>query len=1695
MSSKPKASKSEPAKPARKAVEPASAKQATARAAAKPASKSAAKSAAKPAAKPAGRAPQSAPPADAQAVDLRPIVEAMRKRLPKARHAEAEAFAQAFYKRMSGDEMPQHAADGWAALAADFLDFARDRKPGNALVRLFNPQLKSHGWESPHTVLQIANDDMPFLVDSVTMALADQGIGVHVLGHPVVAFRRDKAGKLAAVGEGQAESLMHLELDRQTPEAMAQIQQALETVLADVRAIVRDWSQMRERMNQVAEALPNQTMPIDEDGKREAQAFLRWAADNHFTFLGYREYEVVEQGGESVLRAIKDSGLGLLRGKSPGKPRALTSLAAHYMPQSGSVDALILTKTNARSTVHRPGYMDYIGVLSFDAQGRPTGEKRFLGLYTSSAYNRRPWDIPLVRQRHGYVMQQSGLPADSHSGKALRHVLETLPRDELFQAGEEELLKTTSGILGLQERVRSKLFLRRDRYGRYFSVLVYIPRERFNTDVRLRVEAMLKDKLHGEHVDTTVHIGESPLAQLHLIVRPKSGEAVEVDNAAIEAQLAEIVRNRQDELREALVRNNGEQQGLALIQRYGRALPPGYIDEVSAGVAARDIAHLAALAGPEDLRLSLCRTRPGEGGLRFKFYRQLDDIPLSDALPMMENMGLRVISEHPYRLTVDAQPVYIQDFEVETANNDIDVDRLDENFEEAFAQIWRGNAENDGFNRLILAASLSWRQVAMLRAYCKYLLQVGVPFSQSYVEETFARYPLLARLLVELFEARFDPSTGSESKAEIKAGQDRLKVQFDALHSGEEAVRAALEPVIAARAGKREAQAEAAVTALKSLLDRVSSLDEDRILRSFIGAIQATLRTSYYQRASDGSERGYVSYKFDSAQVPDLPKPKPYREIFVYGPRVEGVHLRFGPVARGGLRWSDRREDFRTEVLGLVKAQMVKNTVIVPVGSKGGFFAKRPPLGGDRDAVLAEGIACYKMFINGLLDITDNIVDGKIVPPRDVVRHDNDDPYLVVAADKGTATFSDIANGIAAEHKFWLDDAFASGGSVGYDHKGMGITAKGAWESVKRHFRALGRDSQTQDFTAVGIGDMSGDVFGNGMLLSKHIRLVAAFDHRHIFLDPNPDAARSFKERDRLFKLPRSSWEDYDKALISKGGGVFARSAKSIPLSAEARAALGIEGNATALSPAELMSAILKAPVDLLWNGGIGTYVKASSESNGDVGDRANNALRVNGADLRCKMVGEGGNLGLTQLGRIEAAQHGVLLNTDFIDNSAGVDTSDHEVNIKILLNGQVQAKKLTLPERNKLLASMTDEVAELVLNDNYRQNQAISLMERMSLTRLGSKLHFIRTLESQGLLDRQIEFLPTDAEIAERKARGQGLTRPELSVLLSYSKLVAFQQMLDSDVPEDPYLSKELVRYFPQPLQAKYAKAMDNHRLKREIIATAVTNSTINRMGATFLLRMQEDSGRTPGEVAKAFTITRETLDARELWAQIDALDGKVAESTQIDALQVIWNLQRSFTRWLLSRPGAIPDITTAVERYHDGFKNIRAGHGILGDGERPAHDAAFADWKAKGVPEALAAQLAALPYLEPGCDIIELARERKLKPVDVAKVHFRLGEALRLPWLQEQIDALAVDGRWHAVARGVLREELATQHRVLVGQVLKVPGANAEAKVKQWLSRDDQSLRFTLAMLTELAAQKTLDYPTASVAVQRLSQLAARG
>ena len=1496
---------------------------------------------------------------------------------------------------------------------------------------------------------------------------------------------------------------MHFEVDRQAEAGeLVRLKQAVEAALADVRACVRDWAAMRDQALAIAADLDTRPLPIDAARREEAQEFLRWIADDHFTFLGYREYEVARQGSEEVLRAVPGSGLGILRGTDNAAPRPLKSLAARDLPQSGAIDAIILTKTNSRSTVHRPGYMDYLAVLRFDAGGRPVGEQRFLGLFTSSAYARRPWDIPLVRVKHDAVMQGSGLKPEGHSGKALRNILETLPRDELFQASTEELAEIAQGVLALHQRHRTRLFVRRDRYGRFWSLLVYLPRDRVTPEVRERVEALLKRAFHGERVDSSIHVAESALARLHLVIRPRAGEHPQFEIADLEQKLAHLVRNWHDELRDILVQRLGPEKGLKLAARYARALPTGYIEEVTPWIAAADVETAASLKGPEDIRLSLYRPRgkSGDSGLRFKLFRYGSHIPLSDALPMMENMGLRILSEHPYVMELSGGNIYIQDFEVLPERRaDFDLDALKDTFQQAFERIWRGDAENDGFNDLILAAGLDWRQVAMLRACCKYLLQTGVPFSQPYMEQTLCKYPLHARLLVELFEAKFDPAREQATRTVVEAARKRLARELAPLF-GEEMDRLhphLIETVGAARGESRERQVEAAAKAMSAVMDSVASLDEDRILRSFKAVILACLRTSFYQ-LHDGRPREVMSFKLDPALLPDLPKPRPYREIFVYGPRVEGVHLRFGPVARGGLRWSDRREDFRTEVLGLVKAQMVKNTVIVPVGAKGGFYVKRPPAGGDRDAQLAEGVACYRLFINGLLDITDNLVEGALVHPRDVVRHDGDDPYLVVAADKGTATFSDIANAISADHGFWLGDAFASGGSVGYDHKGMGITAKGGWESVKRHFRALGRDSQTADFTCVGVGDMSGDVFGNGMLLSRHIRLVAAFDHRHIFLDPDPDAAISYAERERLFQLPRSSWADYDAKLISKGGGVFPRGVKSIAVSAEARRALGIDSTAAQLSPQELMTAILRAPVDLLWNGGIGTYVKASNETNADVGDRANNSIRVNGRELRCKVVGEGGNLGMTQLGRVEAALNGVLLNTDFIDNSAGVDTSDHEVNIKILLNDVVASGQMSVDARNQLLASMTDEVGALVLRDNYLQNQAISVMERMSVARLGSKQHFVRTLESQGLLDRQLEYLPSDAEFAERKARGTGLTRPELSVLLSYSKIVLFQQLLDSDVPEDPYLSKELVRYFPQALQQRYAEHMQRHRLRREIIATAVTNSTVNRMGSTFVMRMQEDTGEAPGQIAKAYTIAREVLEARALWAEIEALDGKVHGNAQIDALLRVWNLMRHLTRWLLNLPDRRLDIASAVARYAKGMQALRADlDQVMADGDRQLARSEFQRWQQAGFPEPLAHSLAALPALASALDIIEVAGDRQLPVARVAQVYYALGDALHLKWLMGRIEELPVDGRWHAQARGTLRDELYFQQRALVAQALGKAGSDADAAAlsAQWLGRDDPALRFTLGMLADMRNQVQMDYPTVSVAVRRLAQLVQAG
>jgi len=1613
---------------------------------------------------------------------------------PTQRLDEAQFFIGAFFARVTEGDRGLHTPAQWAALAGGLLDFMQQRTPGRAALRVLNPEVghAGRGW------LQIVTDDMPFLVDTVSMVISAR-LQIHAVIHPVLAVRRDAAGKLQSFGgdTGTAESVMHFEIDRVADAAeQAQLIAQVEAALDDVRVAVGDWAAMRDKALAIADELPQRKPALDAASAREAGEFLRWIAADNFTFFGYREYEVADADGERVLRAVDGSGLGILRKSEQSlAPRSLKTLAASELPHSGAVDAIILTKTNARSRMHRPGYMDYIGVLKFDAGGRAVSEQRFLGMFTSSAYMARPQDVPLVRHKVEAVLARSSLKRDSYSGKSLRHILETLPREELLQSSEDELFAIAVGILELRQRAHTRLFMRRDRYGRFFTCQVFVPRDRFNTSVRERIEALLGEVLHAEQVDSSVLMGEDALARLYIVVRPKIGDQPGYDLAALEQGVAAIARNWHDDVRDALVRLRGEHEGVTLANRYARVLPPGYIDDVSPAVAAEDVHQLSLLEGDNALRMSFYHPPKAPETLRFKVYRSGGDIALSEVLPQLENLGLRVLTEHVYEIPGDSVPLSIQDFEVQPVGKlTFSVEQVGSLFEHAFEQIWRGNAENDGFNRLVLGAKLSWRQVAMLRGYCKYLLQAGSTFSQPYMEDTLNRYPAIAGLLVELFLAKFDPRRETLSTDERKTAAALLHGEMSALIPAhvQAANPALVDGLAAALAQPRAEQIKTIEGAINVLLENVASLDEDRILRSFIAAIHATLRTSFFQQWN-GAYRDYISYKLDSHAVPELPKPVPYREIWVCAPRVEGIHLRFGAVARGGLRWSDRREDFRTEVLGLVKAQMVKNTVIVPVGSKGGFFVKKPPVGGDRDAQQAEGIACYKLFINGLLDITDNLVEGKVVNPHDVVRHDADDPYLVVAADKGTATFSDIANGISIEHGYWLGDAFASGGSNGYDHKGMGITARGAWESVKRHFRALGRDSQSQDFTCVGIGDMSGDVFGNGMLLSKHIRLVAAFDHRHVFIDPNPDAARSFVERERMFKVPRSSWDDYDKSLISAGGGVWPRSAKAIPVSPEARAALGLKPEVTQMAPNELLNAILKAPVDLLWNGGIGTYVKAGSETHADARDRANNGLRVDGGELRCKIVGEGGNLGMTQKGRIEAAQKGVLLNTDFIDNSAGVDTSDHEVNIKILLNDAVHRGELSEADRNKQLAAMTDEVGQLVLWDNYRQNQAITLMEHQSVKRIGSMAHFIRTLESEGQLDRQVENLPSEAELTERKTRGQGLTRPELAVLLSYDKMRLFQQLLDSDVPEDPYLSKELVRYFPAPLHEKYAEHMQRHRLKREIIATAVTNSTINRMGATFMMRMQEDTGKGPAAIAKAYTAAREILEARELWAEIEALDSKVAEGTQVDAVMQVWSLLRHMTRWLLNRPGGTLEIAANVERYQAGVSALRkALPEVLTATGKGDFASSQEKWEGLGLPATLAVRLARVSELRAALDMVEVAQQSGQPIEKVAGVFYELGEALDLEWLRGQIEALPVEGHWHAQARGSLLDELNHQHRALAQQVLTLAGGSKGASpVQVWLQRDDATLQHTRGMLAEILTQNA-DYPIASVAVRRLAQLA---
>lgn len=1621
-----------------------------------------------------------------------------------ARKAElARRYVPAYFRRVPLEEISREPPQVLARVVENQLNFLRMRKPGELLLRVYNPSEKEDGWESEHTVVEIVNDDMPFLVDSANLALTELELGVHLIIHPVIRVRRGPSGQLTGVcskeeSRGINESVMQIQVDRQTDETvLRRIARQIQEAMDEVRVAVADWKEMSSLAEQTIGELPGWAPKADKALVTEGQEFLQWMIDDHFTFLGARDYEVARVGKGHQLRIIEGSGLGILReDRSKVKSRPLSSLAEAVRTRRHG-EPVIITKTNARSRIHRVGYMDYIGVLCYDKQGRTIGERRFLGLFTSNAYNRGMMQTPLVREKVRSVLERSQLVEGSHAWKSMVHILETLPRDELFQASTGELLELAMGVLNLQERQRVRLFIRRERFGRFYSCLVYIPRERFNTENREKIQQILKRALKGARLDYVVQVSESPLARLHVIVRPKAGPEIEPNVKILEQKIVAAVRSWTDELTEILVQKHGEETGLAWVNRFTPAIPEAFKEDASPWVAAFDIENAAQLSSDDDLRMSLYRPRKQRTGiLRFKVFHRAAPLPLSDVLPMLENLGLRIVSERPYELRwPDGESLWIQDFDMIPAiDREINVEAVRDRFQDAFQRIHSGQTESDGFNRLILAARLRWRQVKMIRAYCKFLLQTRVAYSQSYMEETLARHPLIARLLVDLFEARFDPKYGKATEGKLQRQRKHAAQMYEVLsseaNSKDSVLTELLEEAAAVRGADRDEEVKRIRAAFMRALGSVSSLDEDRILHHFYNVIWETLRTNFFQPAGpDGAFHEHISFKLDSSKLIDLPQPRPYREIWVFSTRFEGIHLRGGKIARGGLRWSDRREDFRTEVLGLMKAQNVKNTMIVPVGAKGGFVVKRGPDPSDRDAVMQSGIDCYKSFINGLLDVTDNLDEDKVIPPEGVVRHDEDDPYLVVAADKGTASFSDIANGIALDRGFWLGDAFASGGSVGYDHKGMGITAKGAWEGVKRHFRELGTNIQEEPFTVVGIGDMSGDVFGNGMLLSKHIRLQAAFNHQHIFLDPDPDPATTYAERQRLFNMGRSSWSDYNTDLISKGGGIFSRQDKTIPLSKPVREWLEIE--AESLSPHELIRELLKAPVDLLWNGGIGTYVKASTESHADTGDLVNTPLRVDGGDLRCRVVGEGGNLGCTQLGRIEFARKGGHINTDFVDNSAGVDCSDHEVNIKILLNQVMRTGKLKAPARNKLLAAMTDEVSELVLRSNYLQTQAISMMGRLTGPRLGAKQHFISVLEDEGLLDRDLEYLPDDETLTARRKRGEGLTRPELAVLLSYSKIRLYRQLLESDVPEDSYLATELVRYFPQPLQRRYSEDMQSHRLKREIIATQVTNSLINRMGASFTLRMHEDTGSTAAEVAKAYTVIREVFEARAFWADIESLDNKVSAQLQTDAILAMWNVLRQATRWLLNQGGPIDDIEAVIKRLAPGIKVMgKVMAKSMSEADRLQLEAAMAPYLEAGFPEALARRIAILPTLFPALDVVETAAQRKTSTERVSRIYFGLGEALDLKWLRAEVEALKVEGQWHAHARGNLRSELLAFHNDLVDLVLRSSG-RAKDPLAAWLDKNEKEVGRVKEMLHDMRGLPATDYATLAVAVRTLEQL----
>jgi glutamate dehydrogenase len=1575
-------------------------------------------------------------------------------------------FAEILFGRVPPEDLRMVPPEALADLAASaYRHLSAPRSPGAPDLRLTDVEIERGGRGREVTVVEVVNDNMPFLLDSTLAELVEQGYEPLLVAHPILAVERNGQGRLVRLG-GEAtasatpgfrrESFIHIHLERiDDGRARERLLEGLGRVYADVAVAVRDWVDMRSRVRHLIETWRANPPPLDPGEIKEALAFLDWMVADNFTFLGVREYRFVE--GQAA-DTVEGSGLGLLRDPSVrvlrrgGELVVMTPEIRAFLERP---QALIISKANVKSRVHRRVHLDYVGVKLFSGEGRLEGELRLIGLFTASAYTSMTAEVPYLRRKIAAVVARAGFDPASHAGRALLNVMESYPRDELFQLSEDDLYRFVLEIMNLAERPRIRALPRVDEFDRFVSVLVYLPKDRYDTTARRRVGDFLAGIFGGRNSASYPAYPEGPLARIHYIIGRDEGHTPAVEQETLEQGIAAIVRTWGDSLRDALGERIGGARARALGTRYADAFSGAYREAFGAEAALRDLDILEKLSDARPRAVDLYR-REGDSTTRLnlKVFSRGTALPLSERVPLLENLGFRVVNERTYRIVPagadEGARVWFHDMTLERATGaPIDIPAIEGPLEAAILALFRGLAESDGFNRLVLEASMGWRDVAMVRAFGRYLRQIGLAFGQDYLARTLAGHPGIARNLVALFYARFDPR---------------------------------------AEAGRTEAEARIRGE-IEAALQEVASLDEDRILRRFLNLIGATIRTNFFQIEANGLPRGTIAFKFECARIEGLPAPRPLYEIWVYSPRVEGTHLRFGKVARGGLRWSDRPQDFRTEVLGLVKAQQVKNAVIVPVGAKGGFVPKRLPPSSDRQAWLAEGTECYKIFVRTLLQLTDNIEDDRVVPPADTVRHDGDDPYLVVAADKGTASFSDIANQLSAEKGHWLGDAFASGGSQGYDHKAMGITARGAWEAVKRHFREMDIEIQTQPVTVAGVGDMSGDVFGNGMLLSKALKLVAAFDHRDIFLDPNPDPEASWAERKRLFDLPRSSWQDYDMSLLSAGGGVFPRGAKSIPLSPEARALLGLDR--AEAPPNEVISAILKAEVGLLYFGGIGTYVRAAGESDEEVGDRANDPIRVAGAELRARVVGEGANLALTQPGRVEAARKGVRLNTDAIDNSAGVNTSDLEVNIKIALSTPERDGRLNGPERNALLFAMTDEVARLVLRNNYLQTLALSLAERQGLSDLGFAQRLMQGLERQGRLDRAVEDLPDDATLLERQRRNEALTRPELAVLLAYAKLSLHYALLASPVPDDPYLGRELERYFPAPVRERFPDEVAGHRLRREIIATQLANAIVNRGGPTVVTRLVDQTGADAPTIAAAYAATRDAFALVETNGAIDALDGLVPGALQLQLYGELQALLMHRIVWFIRHVDLLGRLEEVLGRYRAGIDTVeRVLAQALSPAARENLIARSSALVAQGVPSPLSLRLAALPDLVAAPDIV-LAAERTGRPVEeIAATHFAVENLFGLGSFAGAARAVPVSDTYDRFALDRAIDGLAAAHRRITAEVVGKGPAGPEAVAAWKAARGAEVERIRTAIEGIVASGLTLSKVT--VASSLLGDLA---